>query len=104
LQDSRSKILRRRVQQAILVSAVTLASHTRASASPRIFPTGVTVYEPARAYNSFVCFSALDGKTHLVDMDGNQVHQWSRPGVPGEVIDPKLVGGQRGVVLQPVQP
>jgi hypothetical protein len=78
---------------------VTLAPHARATASPRVFPTGVTVYDPARAYSSFVCFSALDGKTHLVDMDGNQVHQWSHPGVPGEVIDPKLVGGQRGVVL-----
>jgi hypothetical protein len=66
---------------ALLIPALTFA--TRAIASPRVFPTGVTVYDPARAYNSFVCFSALDGRTHLVDMDGNQVHQWSHPGVPG---------------------
>jgi hypothetical protein len=91
--------LRPCLRHTLLASALILASHSRANASPRIFPTGVTVYEPKRAYNSFVCFSALDGKTHLVDMDGNQVHQWSRPGMPGEMIDPKLVGGQRGHVL-----
>jgi hypothetical protein len=99
MKDSSRELVGRTGRWALLVSALTLASYSQASASPRIFPTGVTVYEPTRAYNSFVCFSALDGKTHLVDMDGNQVHQWPHPGVPGEVIDPKLVGGQRGHVL-----
>ena len=45
-----------------------------ALASPRACPTGVTLYDPARAYNSFICFSAPDGQTHLVDMDGTEVH------------------------------
>jgi len=66
---------------------------------PRVYPTGVTIYDPARAYNSFVCFSGPDGITHLIDMDGNEVHRWLHAGNPGEVIDPKLVGGQRGHVL-----
>jgi len=66
---------------------------------PRVYPTGVTIYDPARAYNSYVCFSSLDGKTHLVDMDGNEVHAWDHAGNPGEVIDPKLVGGARGHVM-----
>ena len=66
---------------------------------PRVYPTGVTIYDPARAYNSYVCFSSLDGKTHLVDMDGNEVHSWDHAGNPGEVIDPKLVGGARGHVM-----
>jgi hypothetical protein len=59
--------------------------------SPRIYPTGVTVYHPARSYNSFICFSAPDGNTHLVDMDGNEVHLRPHVGLPGNVIDPKLV-------------
>jgi hypothetical protein len=70
-----------------------------ASASPRIYPTGVTIYDPARAYSSFICFGAPDGGTHLIDMDGNEVRRWPRVGLPGEVIDPKLIGGQRGHVF-----
>ena len=67
--------------------------------SPRLYPTGVTVYDPARAYNSFLCFSGPDGATHLIDMDGNEVHRWTHVGLPGEVIEPDLAGGQRGHVL-----
>jgi hypothetical protein len=69
------------------------------SASPRVYPTGVTIYDPARAYNSFICFSSPDGHTHLIDMDGNEVHEWPYVGLPGRIIDPKLVGGQLGHVL-----
>ena len=66
---------------------------------PRVYPTGTTIYDPARAYNSFVCFSGPDGLTHLIDMDGHEVHRWEHAGLPGEVIDPKLVGGAKGHVL-----
>lgn len=70
-----------------------------AFASPRVYPTGVTVYDPVRAYNSFICFSAPDGQTHLVDIDGNEAHRWPHAGLPGAIIDPKLLSGQRGHVL-----
>jgi hypothetical protein len=66
---------------------------------PSVYPTGVTVYDPARAYSSFVCFSALDGIAHLIDMDGNEVHSWPYPGAPAALIDPGLIGGARGHVL-----
>ena len=46
-------------------------------AYPSIFPTGVTRYDPARAYNCYVLFCAPDGKTRLIDMNGNNVHEWS---------------------------
>jgi hypothetical protein len=69
------------------------------AASPRIYPTGVTIYDPARAYNSFICFSAPDGATHLIDMDGDEVRSWPHVGLPGAVIDPKLIGGKRGHVF-----
>jgi len=32
---------------------------------------GVTGYDPARAYNSYVLFGSPDGKTHLIDMNAN---------------------------------
>jgi hypothetical protein len=85
----------------VLAAAVVLCATVpnRIWASPRIYPTGVTVYDPSRTYNSFICFSSPDGNTHLVDMDGNEVHRWPYVGLPGKIIDPKLVGGQRGHVL-----
>ena len=59
----------------------------------------MTIYDPARAYNSFICFSAPDGHTHVVDMDGNEVHQWRYVGLPGNIMDPALTGGERGHIL-----
>lgn len=67
--------------------------------SPSVYPTGVTIYDPARAYNCYVAFSASDGNTYLIDMDGNVVHQWPYRGNPSAIINPKLVGGARGHVL-----
>lgn len=85
--------------QKVFVTAVLALFAGSALSSPRIYPTGVTIYDPARAYNSFVSFSAPDGNTHLIDMNGNEVHRWPYVGQPGEVIDPRLIGGQRGHVL-----
>jgi len=84
---------------ALAALALLLAAATAAHAEVSVFPTGTTIYDPARAYGSFLCFSALDGNTHVVDMDGHEVHRWPFPGVPGEIIDPALVGGKRGHVL-----
>ena len=83
------------------MAALILASFVMGGAGnpPRVYPTGVTVYDPARAYNSFISFSGADGNTHLIDMDGNEVHRWPHEGLPGDVIDPRLVGGARGHVL-----
>jgi hypothetical protein len=78
-----------------LLASLACAAH----ASPRIYPTGTTLYDPARAYNSYVSFSSGDGNTHLIDLDGNEVHRWGHAGLPGDLIDPALVGGQRGHVL-----
>jgi hypothetical protein len=82
-----------------LAGAAIIAPLTGAFASPRIFPTGVTVYDPQKAYNSYVLFGAPDGKAHLIDMDGNEVHQWSKAGFPTEALDPAITGGERGRLL-----
>jgi hypothetical protein len=70
-----------------------------ANAEPSVFPTGVTVYDPALAYNGYVVFASPDHKTRLIDMNGTVVHQWDHAGFPSEILDPKLTGGKRGHVL-----
>jgi len=70
-----------------------------ASASPSRYPTGVTIYDPEAAYKSLIVFSAPDGKTHVIDMQGTEIHSWNYEGLPGAIIDPQLVAGERGHVL-----
>lgn len=70
-----------------------------AIAEPSIFPTGVTRYDPTRTYNSYIAFGAPDGKSHLIDMDGNEVHSWPKLGFPTLILDPRLAHGERGHIL-----
>jgi hypothetical protein len=69
-----------------------------AVASPSIYPTGTTIYDPAKAFNSFVLFNGPDQVAYLIDMNGTVVHAWDRPGFPSKIVDPKLMGGQKGVL------
>lgn len=78
--------------------AAALASNA-ARAEPSVFPTGVTRYDPSKAYNCFVLFTGRDRKTHLIDMDSNEVHRWDYAGQPSVMLDPALTGGKRGHVL-----
>ena len=60
-----------------------LAVAALAFAYPSVFPTGVTLYDPARAYNTFVFFATEEdgpGQSFLIDMNGNEVHHWTRAG------------------------
>jgi hypothetical protein len=71
-------------------------------AYPRVFPTGVTLYDPARAYNSFVLFSTAGdgpGQSYLIDMNGNEVHHWIGRGFPPVLLDPAVAAGARGHLL-----
>jgi len=74
-----------------------------AVAEPSVFPTGVTRYDPAQAYNSFIVFAGPDKKTHLIDMDGHEVHVWPYQGFPSLYLDPALADGQKGHVLLQLQ-
>ena len=69
------------------------------SAAPSVYPTGVTRYDPQKAFNQYVIFSGADNRTHLIDMNGNEVKRWDRPGFPSAILDPKLANGERGHVL-----
>ncbi len=71
---------------------------------PTIFPTGVTLYQPARAYSSYVLFDGRDGRSYLIDMNGNTVHSWPYTGFPVEMIDPKINNGKRGHIICQKEP
>jgi hypothetical protein len=84
-----------------ILGAATFALPPQSSvrAEPSIFPTGVTRYNSSKAFSTLVVFSGADNVTHLIDMDGNEVHRWDHPGFPSSVLDPALTGGQRGHVI-----
>jgi hypothetical protein len=88
-----------RLLGAALAGALIAASAASVTASPRVYPTGVTIYDPQRAWNGYVVFGAPDGKAHLIDMDGQEVHRWDAAGFPTEVLNPALTGGERGRLL-----
>ena len=76
-------------------------------AYPRVFPTGVTLYDPARAYNTFVFFATQEdgpGQSFLIDMNGNEVHHWTHGGMPPVLLNPALTGGARGRLLTQLSP
>ena len=68
-------------------------------ANPRVFPTGVTLYDPAHAYNSLVLFGTGQGQSYLIDMNGNEVHHWPQAGFPSGLLDPAVTGGKLGHVV-----
>jgi hypothetical protein len=67
--------------------------------SARIHPTGTTIHDPSRSWKGYVLHGAPDGRSHLVDLEGNDVRTWDRVGFPSELIDPALAGGKLGHVL-----
>lgn len=58
---------------------------------PTIYPTGVTVYDPERAYGGYTLFQAAGRGALLIDMNGRDVQLWSGlQGFPNKL----LPGGQ----------
>jgi len=82
---------------AALMGAGALASPI--CAEPSVYPTGTTIYDPAKAYNTFVLFAGGDNISRLVDLNGKVVHEWKYSGQPVAFIDPALIGGERGHVF-----
>jgi hypothetical protein len=92
--------LRRPIAAALVLSQLALTGPaSKAAAEPSVYPTGVTRYDPTKAYNSFVAYSGADKITRLIDLNGNVAHEWKYPGFPSLFLDPAVVGGARGHVL-----
>ena len=46
-------------------------------AAPSVYPTGVTVYDPVKAYEHYTIFLAIPThEIYLIDMEGNILHTW----------------------------
>jgi hypothetical protein len=71
---------------------------------PSVFPTGVTIYDPEKAYNCYVLFDGRDDRGHLIDMNGNVVKSYPYSGWPIEMIDPAQHDGKQGHVLGQKEP
>ncbi len=53
------------------------AGASLASAAPSVYPTGVTIYDPARTWNGYTVLSPLATQAVIViDMNGNVVKRW----------------------------
>lgn len=85
-------------KKTLLATACGLLSLS-AAAAPSIYPTGTTRYNPSKAYNSLVLFTGGDNIAHLIDLNGNSVHEWKDAAGHSTLIDPALVGGQLGHVF-----
>ncbi len=87
------------VRRGWLAAMAGLMLAAAAHGAPSVYPTGVTRYDPQKAWNGYVVFSGADRKTRLIDMNGNEVRRWDYPGFPTVLLDPALAGGARGRVL-----
>jgi len=66
--------LRKRWLEALAICAGAVSS---AHAAPSVYPTGVTIYDPARAWNGYTVLSPLATQAVIViDMNGNVVKRW----------------------------
>ena len=72
---------------------------TPLSAEPTVYPTGTTIYDPAKTFNAFVLFAGGDNVSRLIDLNGKVVHEWKFGGQPVAYVDPSLAGGAKGHVF-----
>ncbi len=71
-------------------------------AAPSVYPTGTTIYDPARAWSGFTILSPLNTQAAIViDMNGKIVKQWdgyvSSAGGPARVLPGGFIVGAAGV-------
>lgn len=63
---------------------------------PQIYPTGITLYQPKKAFNGLTVFPSAKGAL-LIDMDGNEVQLWAGlSGFPNKILPGGYVLGSTG--------
>lgn len=83
----------------LAVTGLFMSLATAAQAIPSSYPTGTTIYDPDKAYNGYVIFPGGDLKTHMIDMNGQEVHRWDYESFPPAPLGTELDGGKKGHVL-----
>lgn len=67
-------------------------------ASPNVFPTGTTQYDPDRSWNGYTVFAARETGVALIDMNGNVVRMWKGlQGFPPRLLPGGFVMGSLGI-------
>jgi hypothetical protein len=65
---------------------------------PTVYPTGVTVYDPGKAWNGYTIFPAADLGALLIDMNGSEVQLWrGLQGFPNKLLPNGQVFGSTGL-------
>lgn len=81
------------------ITLIVLSASLQTFAAPSVYPTGTTRYDPTKAYNSFVLFTGGDNIAHLIDMNGNSVHEWKDAAGHSTLINPEVNAGKLGHVF-----
>jgi len=96
--------MRARFTRRGFVGATLLASALPSAlrAAPTVFPTGTTIYDPAKAWSGFTVLSTLDTPAVLViDMNGRTVKRWDgfsvSAGGPGRILPGGVLIAPSGV-------
>jgi hypothetical protein len=64
---------------------------------PSVYPTGVTVYDPERAWSGYTIFQAPGAGALLIDMSGREVQLWQGlQGFPNKLLPGGQVFGSSG--------
>ena len=84
-----------------LTAAAVIAAAVVIFGAPSVFPTGVTILDPAKTWSGYTVLSPLAGEDIvLIDMNGNVVKRWSgyncSAGCPARVLPGGVVIGASG--------
>jgi hypothetical protein len=63
---------------AAALCAAVLALCATARAAPSVYPTGTTIYDPAKAWSGYTVFVLPESGAALIDMNGNTVREWEQ--------------------------
>lgn len=65
--------------------------------APKVYPTGVTIYDPEKCFNGYTLFNAPEVGTVLIDMNGGEVKIWEGlRGFPNKMMKGGYVFGHSG--------
>ena len=61
---------------------------------PSVFPTGTTIYDPAKCWNGYTLIPMKKIGAMLIDMNGNVVKVWKFSGISQQIAAGRLCIGQ----------
>ena len=72
---------------------------------PTIYPTGVTLYNPEKAYNGYTVMPVKGQGAMLIDMNGQEIKLWKGVhGFPNKIFPGGYLLGSRGIAQSQVRP